>query len=154
MRHNRSLALLAAALTIPLFGCSDSTWLPLEPAAAPSAPSSPAPDPAFPTVGDTAQVYVRVSPSTFVEGTSRYVLYSDGTFGLQYVTPRFGFFQYKGRYARTGSAIVFDWDGWSTAGPWGAEGAIAGDSLTVKYNVVMMLSDFEDGVYVRSSGGK
>lgn len=141
MRHHRTFGLLAATLAISLFACS-------EPTTAPSAPVVPTPGPAFPTVGDTAQAYDRVSPSSW-EGASRYVLYRNGNFSLQYAT--LGFFEYKGRYARTDSVVVFDWDGWSSAGPWGAEGVIAGDSLTVKYNDVMVWTDFEDGVYVRRS---
>jgi hypothetical protein len=43
--------------------------------------------------------------------------------------------------------ITFDWEGWSAAGPWGATGSIRGDSLTVEYNLIMQLTDFEDAVY-------
>jgi hypothetical protein len=45
--------------------------------------------------------------------------------------------------------ITFAWEGWSVAGPWGATGSITDDSLSVRYNVIMQLSDFEDGVYLR-----
>jgi hypothetical protein len=75
---------------------------------------------------------------------SRYVLYPDGTFALQFGGPGL---QYRGRYTESNSVIVFDWDGWSTAGPWGATGTLDGDIMTVRYNLVMMLTDFEDGAY-------
>ena len=35
------------------------------------------------------------------------------------------------------------------AGPWGATGTLRGDTLTVGYNTVMSMSDFEDAVYLR-----
>jgi len=43
--------------------------------------------------------------------------------------------EYRGRYTEANGDIVFDWEGWSVAGPWGAIG-------------IMRLSDFEDAVYV------
>lgn len=154
MTYHRAFALLAAALSVSPAGCSDSTVFSPAPEVQKVGPGpATPPPPAFPTAASTAQVYDRVTPSVF-DGSSRYVFYADSTFSLQYVTPRFGFFEYKGRYARSGSAVSFDWDGWSSAGPWGADGVISGDSLTVKYNVIMSLSDFEDGVYVRSSGAR
>lgn len=78
---------------------------------------------------------------------SRYVLYDNGGFGLQYTDN--GGFEYRGRYTEVNSVITFEWDGWSTAGPWGATGTLKGDTLTVAYNLVMMMSDFEDAMYLR-----
>ena len=83
---------------------------------------------------------------------SRYVLYEDATFALQFVSPRFGFFEYAGEYAQVDSLIDFAFDGWSTAGPWEATGTLRGDSLIVEYNDVMWWSDFINGTYVRSPG--
>ena len=45
--------------------------------------------------------------------------------------------------------ITFAWEGWSVAGSWGATGTIRGDRLTVQYNLIMQLTDFEDAVYAR-----
>ena len=73
---------------------------------------------------------------------SRFVLFDDGTFMLQY--PHV---VYRGTYTQDGSALVFSWEGWSSAGPWAATGSLVEDSLTVRYNVVMTLSDFENAVY-------
>jgi hypothetical protein len=77
---------------------------------------------------------------------SRFILYDQGAFVLQYATLGE---EYRGRYTETDSVIRFEWDAWSAAGPWGATGTLDGDSLTVRYNLIMQLTDFEDAVYVR-----
>lgn len=104
----------------------------------------------FPAIPRTGTAYDRVTPSS-IPGTSRFVLYDDGTFDLQYLRPDFGFFAYAGKYARADSSITFLFNDAATAGPWVAAGILRGDSLVVKFNLVMILSDFEDGMY-RSSG--
>ena len=83
---------------------------------------------------------------------SRFVLYNDGTFALQFMSGRVGFFDYKGSYVRADASVGFTWEGWSTAGPWGATGTVRGDTLHVAYNNIMMLSDFVDADYVRAAG--
>ena len=55
---------------------------------------------------------------------------------------------YRGAYTATDSEIVFHWEGWSVAGPWEATGTLTVDMLTVKYNLIMQMTDFEDAVYV------
>jgi len=85
---------------------------------------------------------------------SRYFLFADSTFALEFDSPRFGTFIYSGRYRRVNSKLVFGWDAWSTAGPWGAEATQQGDSLKVTYNSVMMLSDFVGGTYVRATSSR
>ena len=77
---------------------------------------------------------------------SRYVLYGDGTFLLQYASGP----DYRGRYTEQNGIITFDWEGSSRAGPWGATGSIGDDTLSVRYNTIMVLSDFEYGVFVRT----
>jgi hypothetical protein len=57
--------------------------------------------------------------------------------------------QYKGRYTQTNNGLSFTWEGWSVAGPWGATGTVRGDTLTVGYNSIMSLSDFDDALYLR-----
>ena len=119
-------------------------------------PATPAPAPRFPDLsrpgviyaGDDAlyDLFVRMHGSRLA---SRYVLYDDHTFELQFSSAGFGFFAYKGRFTKADSRLTFDWDGWSTAGPWGANASVRGDSLDVEYNLVMQLTDFIDGVYVR-----
>jgi hypothetical protein len=78
---------------------------------------------------------------------SRFVLYDNGAFVLQYVGLGGG---YRGGYTEANGVIVFEWEGWSAAGPWGATGTVKGDSLTVQYNLIMQLTDFEDAAYVRT----
>lgn len=117
--------------------------------------SNPAPGAVpFPAVSRPARIYVAVSsPSYPMHGSplaSRFVLYDDGTFGLQYSSANYPFFEYRGTYKEANALITFEWEGWSTAGPWGATGSVTDDSLTVRYNVIMQLSDFEDGVYIRT----
>jgi hypothetical protein len=77
--------------------------------------------------------------------TSRFVLYDNGAFVLQY--PSIGEGGYPGGYREANGTIVFEWEGWSIAGPWGATAAIKDRSLTVQYNEIMRLTDFEDAVY-------
>jgi hypothetical protein len=75
---------------------------------------------------------------------SRFVLYDDRRFALQF---RGGDSGYAGKYAEKAGTVSLEWDGWSAAGPWGATGTLTGDSLIVRYNTIMLLTDFEDAVY-------
>jgi hypothetical protein len=140
---------LLAFLVVISVSCSDAT-LPTGPpptATGAVAPSPPAPGPG-PTDSSGARVFGFVSsPYPAVQGYtagSRYVLYRDGAFVLQY--PHV---EYRGRYTETEGRINFEWDGWSVAGPWGATGVLSGDSLSVSYNIIMVMSDFEDALYKR-----
>ena len=76
---------------------------------------------------------------------SRFILYDNGAFVLKYDDPGG---EYRGGYTETNGDITFDWEGWSVAGPWGATGTLADETLTVRYNFIMMMTDFEDAVYV------
>ena len=115
---------------------------------APTAPSvmTPAPTyqslfvPSFPSVSTPARIYVHV------DSLSRYVLYDDGTFVLQYSLPSYPFFEYRGAYIETHGVLAFSF-GSGFGGERGASGSIAEDSLTVNYGVIMQHSDFYDGVY-------
>jgi hypothetical protein len=141
-------------LLVTLAACKESpVGPPVQPPPTVSGvPTGHQPTPGFPSEDQVAGIYDRVTYSS-IPGSSRYVLYNDSTFGLQYLLSQFGLVVYGGRYSRADSLIKFDWDGWSSAGPWGAGGTIRGDTLTVKYNDVMIWSDFEDGVYIRTSSG-
>jgi len=105
-------------------------------------PNPPGPSPFADSTAST--IYERSSPSSFASG-SRFVFYSDGKFDLTYVYAG----DYSGRYTRTDSTVALVFDGWSVAGPWLAGGTFRGDTLTVDFNVIMMLSDFESGTYLR-----
>ena len=167
MRPRFLLALAAVASFGVAAGCSDSASLVAPPAAPPAAPADPGPvsswppAPPFPPLARAGEIYTAAdsaydSPSSLrYHGSrlaSRYVFYADGTFGLQFSSARAGFFEYRGRYARTDARITFDWDGWSIAGPWGATGTLSGDTLRVEYNTIMQATDFVDGMYVRVPG--
>jgi hypothetical protein len=152
MTYHLIAKITLGALLVALAGCKDSP-LPLEPSVAPrSEPSGPKTPSDFPPPSRPADIYNRTSPAS-IPGNSRYVLYEDGTFSLQYVRPDWGFFAYSGRYSRTDSSITFQFDDGNSAGPWLADGTVAGNSLTVEYNLVMGLADFEDGVFIRPTSG-
>jgi hypothetical protein len=113
---------------------------------------SPTPRPAtnFPPLSGPSRTFVfdrelsyRVSDYT---RNSRFVVYDNGAFVLQY--PSLGELGYRGGYRDANGVIVFEWEGWSVAGPWGATGTLEGQSLTVRYNEIMQHTDFEDAVYV------
>jgi hypothetical protein len=117
----------------------------------PPALASPPPSPTtnFPPLSGPSRTFIfdhelsyRVSDYTT---RSRFVLYSNGAFVLQYA----GLGEYRGGYTDANGIITFEWEGWSAAGPWGASGTRKGDSLTVQYNLIMQMTDFEDAVYVQ-----
>lgn len=101
-------------------------------------------------INQAAVIYERSAPHTWHAGHSRYVLRpATGRFELQYEIGGLPFFAYAGSYTRVAASISFTFDDSNTAGPWLADGAIAGDTLRVRYNAVMQLADFEDGSYIR-----
>jgi hypothetical protein len=127
----------------------------------PSAPESVAVPPPFPAVSRPARVYLgseNLYPSSVYQSSlaSRFVLYDDGTFALQFASVKNPFFEYRGTYIEATLPtppevfITFTWEGWSSAGPWGATGTLNDRSLTVAYNLIMVMTDFVDGVYVRT----
>lgn len=90
--------------------------------------------------------------------SSRYVLYEDGVFSLQYESARWGFFEYTGRYSPAGQPrlIALDFDdsnGHSGELEWQAAGTlVTADCMLVEYNFTMKMADFEDAEYCRQSG--
>ena len=116
------------------------------PVAAPGAP----PPRTFPPLSGPSRTFAfdrevsyRVSDYT---RKSSFVLYDNGAFVLRYGGPG----EYRGGYTETNGVITFEWEGWSSAGPWGATGTIRGESLTVEYNFIMQMTDFENAVYART----
>jgi hypothetical protein len=79
---------------------------------------------------------------------SRFVLYDNGAFVLQY--PTLGGDGYPGKYQDANGVIMFmcEFNGRSVGDPWDATGTLKGDSLTVQYDEGMKHIDFEDAVYV------
>jgi len=88
-------------------------------------------------------------PVSDLTKTSRFVLYENGVFVLDFSACNCGE-GYRGGFTETNGVITFEWEGWNIMGPWGATGRLDGDTLAVQYNLVMQLSDFEDGVYRRT----
>jgi hypothetical protein len=117
----------------------------------PPAVSSPTPPPPtnFPPLSGPSRTFTfdrELSyPVRDYTRNSRFVLYDNGAFVLQY--PSLGDGGYRGGYTQTNGDIDFQWEGWSTAGPWGASGTLKGNLLTVQYNLIMQHTDFEDAVY-------
>jgi hypothetical protein len=124
---------------------------PTSPSSLPTPPTStvqPAPTAAVPTLIGPADTYLfseRLSyPIRDYTVTSKYVLHDNGAFALQY--PSIGG-EYVGTYRKENGRITFRF---SSDGRWDATGTLNGDSLEVRYNVIMELSDFENAVYRRS----
>jgi hypothetical protein len=115
----------------------------------PSAPTNPSLPP--PTLAGPVARYQRVSPARY--GSDAYVLSlgADSAFVIVFADASSSG-EWSGRYARTDSVLVFHYNAWSAAGELGARGTLRGDTLLLRYNLVMQLTDFEDGVYVRSRG--
>jgi hypothetical protein len=79
--------------------------------------------------------------------STRYVLFSDSTFYLQFSSFRFGVTSSGGRYSRTDTTINFSWV-IGGGPPWDAVGTVRGDFLDIRYSINMLMSDFIDGTYM------
>jgi hypothetical protein len=114
------------------------------PVTATSSPQAPVPPPAFPPLSRPARVYAfdqELSyPVAWYTRESRYVLYEDGAFELQYLHV-----DYTGKYSESNSTIGFQF-----AGGGDASGSLSGDVLAIRYSEWMQLSDFENAVYKRT----
>lgn len=83
---------------------------------------------------------------------SRFVLYDNGAFELQYPPSQYGPGLYRGAYRNANAVLTFLFD--SSTGrrvdePWDdATGTLEGDSLTIQYKENMQHSDFENAAYV------
>jgi hypothetical protein len=134
-----SAACAGSGLTAPMA----ATQPPALPAPTPTPPAPPS----FPPLSGPSRTFIfdhaLSYPVSDYTKKSRFVLYDNGAFVLQY--PSVGA-NYRGGYTEA-NVIDFQWEGTSVAGPWGATGTRKGDSLTVQYNQIMQLTDFEDAVY-------
>jgi len=154
MRMNtpcHSVALVALLTLITACADMDTPTSPTAtPPMSPPQPVSPVESPrAFPPVSRPARIYVGVeaqlNPMHGSPLASRYVLYGDGTFALQYSSANF--FEYRGTYEEINAVVAFYWD--ACCG-WGATGLLSNDALSVHYNERMEYSDFLNGVYIRA----
>jgi hypothetical protein len=75
--------------------------------------------------------------------TSRFILYDNGAFELQYD----GLASYRGRYTLSDATVVFEFQANPASGGV-AMGTLQDGELVVRYNLNMRLSDFDDAVYV------
>jgi hypothetical protein len=84
---------------------------------------------------------------------SRFVLYDNGAFVLQYPPSRFGDGRFRGAYQLAYGTMIFlfEFQGRSVGEPGDATGTLEGDSLVIQYVETMKHADFEDAVYVLSS---
>jgi hypothetical protein len=119
-----------------------------------SPPAAPTPPTAsdFPAVLRPARIYLFASglyPVHEWTSGSRYVLYDDGTFALQYLRSA-GSAEYRGTYTEANGLLRFQWQAnQNVFAPWRpATGTLTDDSLTVRYDVIMIMDDFEDAVYL------
>ena len=147
MTYRRVIAL--CALVAVHGSCAGSPTSPsvvtdARPAVAAARPVDAAPAVISPDARIFSFIDVLTPPVSWYTSASRFEFNPDGTFVLQYPHGA-----YRGRYREVDGGVQFDWDGSSAAGPWGATGSIDHDRLTVRYNLTMQLSDFEDAVYVR-----
>jgi hypothetical protein len=152
----RGLAALICAV-VTLAGCGDGVRSAVPTAPTPTVVPSPQPVPApspssgYPPITGSNRVFVyRDSPYPRVAAytlTSRFVLYDDGRFALQYEYP---IGEYRGTYTMTDGVIDFDFEGFGVIGDWDARGTLKGDILSVRYTVIMQLTDFEDANYTRT----
>ena len=110
-------------------------------------PSPPAPPPTnFPALSGLSRTFtfdheLTYHPSDYTK-QSRFVLYDNGAFALQYVSLGG---EYRGGYTESNGVITFQWEGFICGAC--ATGTLKDGSLTVQYNLIMWLSGFEDAVY-------
>ena len=152
----RVSALMCVVVTLAACGDGVRSAAPTTPTPAivpvpqPGSPPAPRPTGGYPSITGPARVFVyRDSPFPRVASytlASRFVLYDDGRFALQYENP---IGEYLGTYSTSNDVVTFTWEGWSVAGPWGAQATLSRDVLSVRYNLIMQLTDFEDADYVR-----
>ena len=113
-------------------------------------PPTPPPGPSFPPLEGPSRTFVfnrELSyPVSDYTKKSQFVLYDNGSFILQF--PSIGQGGYRGGYREANGLVAFACEGWSPAGVWSATGAFTGNTLTIRYNDIMYLTDFEDAVYV------
>jgi hypothetical protein len=146
------VAVAAAALTVLSAACSERQVFDPLPQAGPTESGPGVPSvPVFPALAKAGQVYAEPAGLYANYGSpsvSRFVLYDDGTFELQFARGSAPL-TFKGRYTRDASNVKFEWDDWKTTDSWYTTGQLDGDQLTVKYSAAMSLSDFEDGTYTK-----
>src|SRR4030095_15648142 len=132
-----------------VLGCACSVSArrsPTAPTAPIVAPQPSPPRPTFPPLPEPLRTFIfeqgtgrRVSDYT---KQSRFLLSDSGAFALQYMSLLPGG-EYRGEYAESNGVITFEWDGGNGANPWAATATLKDGLLSVHYNFIMQLTDFE-----------
>ena len=113
-------------------------------------PSGPAARTQLSAIGRSI-AHLRLQPRTVVSGERLHEKVAvralrQCAFVLQF--PSIGQGGYRGGYREANGVVAFAWEDWSPAGVWSATGALTSNTLTIRYNDIMYLTDFEDAVYV------
>ena len=154
--RSRPLIVMAVALAGISAACAhwDSGISPNEMQVGAGKPVSYYPAPPFAELTKPGTIFVEREPlpgtNPVIRTVTRYVLYEDGTFGLQSSSIAQQY-EVAGRYTRTDSLLSFVWDGRSSAGPWTSSAILRGNELIVTYNDVMLMTDFVDATYIRDA---
>ena len=145
---------VVAVLLVVAAACESSRpTSPTGPSQPPVLPPSPTPPPPreFPPLTGPSLTFIferELSyPVSQYTKQSHFVIFDNGAFLLQYLN--LGGDGYHGGYTEANGVITFDFGGFSGGATNGdATGTLKGNSLTVDYNGLMEISDFEDAVYV------
>lgn len=150
----RTLFAAILALSIVLAaGCLDTA--PSSPATA-SQPvakiNPPPPPPTLPTITAPSALFRRITPASYGSDSYLLSLAADSAFILIFPNGEM-YGAWSGRYERADSVLIFHFQGPSPAGELTARGTLRGDTLLLRYDELMQMTDFEDGVYVRDPRG-
>jgi len=121
----------------------------------PAPPPSPPPQIDFPPLSGPSRTFIFDRELSYIvrdyTRQSRFILYENGAFELQYPPSAYGPGLYRGAYQKANGRIMFlfEFQGRSVGSAWDdASATLTGDSLTVQYDWSMRMADFEDAVYV------
>jgi hypothetical protein len=145
----------AACLAAGCIGCGSDKQIVAPPAPNPQSPTQPSAWADFPGLthpgtiyGEKGQLYAIFFPSQ-TSLISRYVIYDDGSFELEFISATYGFFRYAGTYTESGTGLTLNFADSDSLGPWLGTAALSDDQMSVEYSNAMLWADFIDGVYVR-----
>jgi len=147
-----------ASVALLAIGCSSDPVNPSRPPTTNPPPPTEFPPPPpridFPPLSGPSRTYIfdgeLVYPVSDFTRKSRFVLYDNGAFELQYPPNQYGPGLFRGAYQDANGAIMFlfEFQGRSVGTPWeDATGTLKSDSLTVQYSEGMQHADFENAVY-------
>jgi hypothetical protein len=153
-RIEKPIKVLCAVVLVSLSAaCGNTPVGPSQPIAQPPASPAPAPPPApsprvpsWPEISRPARIYV--ADFAYPLGyPTRFVIYDNSEFSLQFSRSDDSVFEYPGNYSETDGSIEFRFK--ANNGAWGATATVNEETLHVRYNFDMVMSDFVDGKYAR-----